>query len=446
MTLLPRSLLGRTALLIALLLVVGQLASTVLFRFYYDGVRGQQLATLAIERLTTIDTALALLPSSARAAFVADISRLQTVHVRPLTNTPVEIRARDEFTRAAYARLREEYGQAVRLGADSGGNALAWLALPRAAPMYWVGVPTSRLGRPFPWHRLTWLVVGIALGVLGAYWLVRRINRPLHELALAAKAIGRGQTPPLLPDNAPTELLPVFNAFEDMARDVQRLDHDRSLLLAGVSHDLRTPLARVRLALEMLDPADAELRASVIQDIEDMDAIITQFLAYVHDGNDEATTRGDLNALVAQVARRMGAGDGEIHLALAALPPIAFKPLAMQRLLTNLLDNAVRYAKSDIEVRTESADGTVLVRVLDRGPGIPAHERERLTQPFTRLAHAGSAGVGLGLAIVARIARAQGARFALLDRKDGGLEARLELPRDASPPDDAPPTGAPAPA
>ncbi len=432
MTLLPRSLLGRTALLIALLLVFGQVASTVLFRFYYDGVRGQQLASLAIERLTTIDTALASLPPSARGAFIADLSRLRSVHVQPLITAPTEVGARDVFTRAAYARLREEYGQAVRLGADPAGGALAWLALPRAAPAYWVGVPTSRLGRPFPWHRLTWLVVGIALGVLGAYWLVRRINRPLHELALAAQAIGRGQSPPPLPTNAPTELLPVFKAFEDMARDVQRLDHDRSLLLAGVSHDLRTPLARVRLALEMLDPADAELRASVIQDIEDMDAIITQFLAYVHDGNDEATIQGDLNALVAQVGRRIPAGDARIQLALAPLPAIAFKPLAMQRVLTNLLDNAVRYAHSDIDVRTESIDGVVRLRVLDRGPGIPAHERERLLQPFTRLAHAGSAGVGLGLAIVARIARAQGARFSLLDRDGGGLEARLELPLETS--------------
>lgn len=446
MTLLPRSLLGRTALLIALLLVLGQVATTVLFRFYYDGVRGQQFASLAIERLTTVDAALASLPPSSRAAFMTDISRLQSVHVQPLTKPPLEERVHDEFTRAAHARLREEYGHAVRLGGDPGGGALAWLALPRAAPMYWVGVPSSRSARPFPWHRLTWLVVGIALGVLGAYWLVRRINRPLRELALAAKVVGRGQAPPPLPRNAPTELLPVFNAFEDMARDVQRLDQDRSLLLAGVSHDLRTPLARVRLALEMLDPGDPELRASVIQDIEDMDAIINQFLAYVHDGRDEATTQGDLNALVTQVARRRVAGDRTVHLTLAPLPPIAFKPLAMQRLLTNLLDNAVRYAGSDIEVRTESADKRVLVRVLDRGPGIPAHERERLTQPFTRLAHTGSAGVGLGLAIVARIARAQGGRFALLDREGGGLEARVELPLDTTSSGDGPAAGAPAPA
>jgi two-component system osmolarity sensor histidine kinase EnvZ len=193
----------------------------------------------------------------------------------------------------------------------------------------------------------------------------------------------------------------------------------------------------------MLEPADAELRASVIQDIEDMDAIIAQFLAYVHDGKDEAMVDGDLNALVAQVARRVSAGDTHIRLALAPLPLIAFKPLAMQRVLTNLLDNAVRYATGDIDVCTESIDGAVRVRVLDRGPGIPAHERERLTQPFTRLAHAGSAGVGLGLAIVARIARAQGARFALLDREGGGLEARLELPATTVPASD---TAAAAPA
>lgn len=215
-----------------------------------------------------------------------------------------------------------------------------------------------------------------------------------------------------------------------LARDVQQLDRDRNLLLAGVSHDLRTPLARLRLAAELLEnTSDPVLRHDMIHDIEHMDGIISQFLAYVRHGSDEAARPGDLNRLLQELSERYSDAQGKITLHLAALPMIRFKPLAMQRLLSNLLENAWLHGNSEVEVHTQALPDRVVIKVLDRGPGIPESERQKMMQPFTQLASAREEkGAGLGLAIVDRIARLHRGKISLLSREGGGLEARLELP------------------
>jgi two-component system osmolarity sensor histidine kinase EnvZ len=215
-----------------------------------------------------------------------------------------------------------------------------------------------------------------------------------------------------------------------MAQDVAQLNRDRNLLLAGVSHDLRTPLSRVRLAVEMLaKDTDPELRQSMIQDIEDMDAIVSQFLGYVREGSDEAAGQGDLNHLIREVSERFSRRGKNISLHLQTLPAVSFKPLAMQRLLSNLLDNALRHGGPEIEIYTKQVTDSIIVKVSDSGPGIPEFERQRLMQPFTRLNPArGQVGAGLGLAIVDKIAKLHSGKISLLTRDGGGLEVRLELP------------------
>jgi two-component system osmolarity sensor histidine kinase EnvZ len=174
---------------------------------------------------------------------------------------------------------------------------------------------------------------------------------------------------------------------------------------------------------------DPELRQSMIQDIEDMDAIVSQFLGYVREGSDETTRQGDLNHLVREVSERFSRRGKNISLYLQTLPAVSFKPLAMQRLLSNLLDNAMRHGGPEIEIHTQRVADSIIVKVSDSGPGIPESERQRLMQPFTRLNPArGQAGAGLGLAIVDKITKLHGGKIFLLTRDGGGLEVRLELP------------------
>jgi len=253
----------------------------------------------------------------------------------------------------------------------------------------------------------------------------------LRELTRAAGQMGRGATPQPVTEKGPSETGTLAQAFNKMAADLKRLDDERVLLLAGVSHDLRTPLARIRLGLEMMgDESDEELKSGLVQDIEDIDAAIGQFLdfARLRDA-EEATPETDLNALVENVVSRNVHTGKPVRFSPGPVPPLALRPRAMQRLLGNLIDNALRHSGAEVEVLTGTEDGRAYIEVLDRGPGIPPDAAERMLQPFTRLDNARSgSGTGLGLAIVDRVARMHGGRVLLLPRDGGGLRARVALP------------------
>ena len=216
-----------------------------------------------------------------------------------------------------------------------------------------------------------------------------------------------------------------------MATDLQRADTDRALLLAGVSHDLRTPLSRIRLGVEMLDDkTDASLREGMVQDVEDIDAVITQFLDFARIAAEQSNLAElDLNELVHAVSERYQRQGKHVIARPGAVPLLKLQALAIQRLLTNLIDNALRHGGDAVEIETASDRAGVRLSVLDRGPGIPAADAERTLQPFTRLNEARSTpGSGLGLAIVDRIAKMHGGSVNLLAREGGGLEARVEFP------------------
>jgi two-component system osmolarity sensor histidine kinase EnvZ len=244
--------------------------------------------------------------------------------------------------------------------------------------------------------------------------------------------IGRGKTPPPVTVTGPSEIRTLSRAFEQMANDLQRTDQDRALLLAGVSHDLRTPLSRIRLGVEMLESgADQSLKEGMVQDIEDIDAVISQFLDFARvSAEHSALSETDLNEVVDATLERYRRQGNSVGARLdRGLPRLQLEPLAVQRLLSNLVDNALRHGGTQVEIETARGNGHVRLSVLDRGPGIAPSEAERMLQPFTRLNQARStSGSGLGLAIVDRIARLHGGSVRLLSRAGGGLEARVELP------------------
>ncbi len=427
MKLLPQTLLGRTALLIALILILSQVASTLLFRFYYDGLRAQRTADMVIANLSSIEAALEFLPAERQQIFLKRLAADQGIKIAPGAASPAGQEPSSDTLRDISERLKQRYGEASHLGLRDGDDPVFWVKL-SAPESYWIGMPLTGISKGFPWPRVQWLLVGGLLSLLGAYLVVQRINRPLYQLAQAAREIGKRNIP-LLPETGPAEIRRVCGAFNQMARDVQQLDQDRNLLLAGVSHDLRTPLARLRLAIELLEnTSDPALRQDMIQDIEDMDLIINQFLAYIRHGTDEAACPGDLNRLLHDLVERYTETGKHITLHLSPLPMIRFKPLAMQRLFGNLLDNALLHGNSEVEIHTLALSDDAIIKVLDRGPGIPECDRQRVLKPFIQLSARGESGAGLGLAIVDRIARLHHGKLSLLTREGGGLEAVLEIP------------------
>ena len=283
------------------------------------------------------------------------------------------------------------------------------------------------------WMVFTWMLLIGMLSTAAAWIFVRQLNRPLKVLELAARRVGQGYSIRLLDTGGPAEIAEVYRAFNQMAQDVEQANRDRALLLAGVSHDLRTPLTRMRLSTELLSSTDPELTDGMIRDIEDMDAILDQFMAFIRDGSSEAIEPDDINELIQEVVAPLNTGEEKVRLCLEPVPMIPLRRLSMKRVMTNLVDNALNHGGVGVEIcthMTRSANQSYLVvSVLDRGPGIDPTECEALFTPFTRGDRARSTkGTGLGLAIVKRIAEGHGATVQLLNRTGGGTEARLSFP------------------
>jgi two-component system osmolarity sensor histidine kinase EnvZ len=220
-----------------------------------------------------------------------------------------------------------------------------------------------------------------------------------------------------------------------MTEALQRAEAERVLLLAGVSHDLRTPLSRMRLAIEMLGAGDRAITDGMVQDIEDMDAIIDQFLDFARaDGGEAVEPQGDLNALIAEVVDRYARDGKAVNASCDELPPVPLRPMAIKRLVINLVENALRYAGTAVEIQVRRHGDRAVIAVLDRGPGIPVADANRMLQPFTRLesSRGGAKGAGLGLAIVQRIAAMHRGDVGLHARAGGGLEVRVTLPLTSS--------------
>jgi two-component system, OmpR family, osmolarity sensor histidine kinase EnvZ len=218
-----------------------------------------------------------------------------------------------------------------------------------------------------------------------------------------------------------------------MALQVQSLLANRTTLLAGISHDLRTPLARMRLALEMLpENANPKLVARLRNDVEEMNRLIGEFISFSRGLEKEATQLTDLNLLLRELAENAANEGHEVRVLPHAQCIRPVGPMALRRILSNLAGNAVRYgAGKAVEMECECAEGASVIRVLDRGPGIPAAEVENVFRPFYRLESSRSVatgGSGLGLAIARQLAEVNGWQIALLPRQGGGTEARLTIP------------------
>lgn len=437
MTALPRTLLVRTFLLISLLIFVAVAIWITLFALAEREPRARQLAQLTVSVANLTRAALVAAEPAKRLGLLRELVEREGVHlypaepddpVEPLPDRPVFALMRD----AVLAQL----GPRTRFAGAVFGQPGIWVSFTidgdspeDAGDEYWVMLPGEHAARQYPWHWLAWGGASLVLALLVAWLIVSRITQPLRALAAAAAEVGRGRHPAPLDERGSLELQQLAEAFNRMSHDLRRIDAERAEVLAGISHDLRTPLARLRLEAELSIP-DAAARDAVSADIEQMDAIIGQFLDYARGDGGEAPRTCDLDTLLAQAAAGLQRGTTTLRLEPGEVPPLALRPQAIARALGNLLENARKYGGGEIEACTRVVDGEAWVEIMDRGPGIPPEQVERLKRPFTRLegARSNATGTGLGLAIVERIARQHGGRLELLPREGGGLRARLCLP------------------
>jgi two-component system osmolarity sensor histidine kinase EnvZ len=414
--LLPRSVFGQLALVIALVLLGSGLLALLLGRELAVRPASEQL----LQAMDGFASVVEKLDRSEGSAEVVQQLRAAGLEVRQ--TPPPERRPRGApFLRELRERSVDQLGpgREIRLGRQQGRNVF-WLKLATREPI-WVSFALERRGQGVRRFSLLMLAGCVLLVWLAAAYFARRLVLPLRRLAQAAPGIVRGDPPQGL-DSGPREVVELAQALTRSSNDVRAAAEERAFMLAGISHDLRTPLTRVQFALELLPQTDPELRAGIDRDIGEIDAILTQFIAYARDGRDEPSEALDLTDICRSA---LAAADPGWQV---SLPDAAFmhgKPMALLRAVENLLINAQRHGAFPFALRLERQGDAWEIEVSDRGQGLSTEAVERVRQPFV---HAGeTGGSGLGLAIVDRVAHQHRGELRLVANTPQGLRAVLVL-------------------
>lgn len=259
--------------------------------------------------------------------------------------------------------------------------------------------------------------------------LVRQLNRPLRRLQNAANSFSKtGKAPYLETNHGPLEIRQVNQAFNQMIYTLDQTERERQIMLAGISHDLRTPLTRIRLSAEMMSDDDF-LKEGLIYDVEDMDTILNQFISYMRDGSDEEPQETNINILLQELVTQFKPLD--IRFSAQDVPLFRARSMSLKRLIGNLINNAKRYGAEPIELSAYLEDQQLKIIVADHGEGIPADQIDSLMQPFVRGEAARTIqGSGLGLAIVKRIVDIHQGQLEISNQIEGGLKVIISLPID----------------
>jgi two-component system osmolarity sensor histidine kinase EnvZ len=311
------------------------------------------------------------------------------------------------------------------------GDDLVWAEIPMGGFRLQIGFSPDRRGVEPLSVALVIFGAGAAIVLIASLLIVQRITRPLDAVAQSARRFRGGSVPEPLPETGPSELVTLARSFNTMASEISELISNRTTLLAGISHDLRTPLARMRLAVELLpEGTDPQLVARLSRNLEEMDALLSVTLQFARGLSGEDVTEVRLKSLLAGVLEHADLAGVSLHWRGDEELRLRIDPGALQRVLINLLENAARYAGGSVQLEVDARPGRVRLRVLDRGPGVPESQRERIFQPFYRLEASRSqhtGGSGLGLAIVKQLCEARGWHIEVEQREGGGAAFCLDL-------------------
>jgi two-component system osmolarity sensor histidine kinase EnvZ len=346
---------------------------------------------------------------------------------------------RRPFFKAWQAALQDNWKDALVIRYQQNANDMLWLQH-RTPPAFSLGFPAENLmGMTF--FLLADLVMAVVLSMIAAFLAARHLSRPLQTLAKTASRLGRDlQSVDIRPDG-PEEIRAVGLALNTLRCDLDHLIKEQEFLLAGISHDLRTPLARLRLIAEMLDTDAVALGESMKEDIEEMHLILQHFIELTRFNIEETEPWeiGDITPLLVDVAQKYQRAQIDLELFLDQIPPVRHKPLALRRLLYNLIDNGIKHGGGSVRVMAESTWDRVHLCIADQGPGLPSEmcNQEKRLNPSKK--ERGSSS-GLGLHIVQRIAKLHNADLKLFNGKQGGAEVVVTLQPYSELPYRAPPT------
>ena len=423
-----------------LLLIVASLTAWLQsYRVLERAPRAQTIAQQIVSIVNITRAALVYSDPFVRSELLSELAANEGVRIYPLEPDDKVVPLPDRpLIKLIERGIIEKLGTGTRLASNVDGVAGLWVSLSIADDDYWVYINRDPAARTYGTQWIGWAVVALLLSVLGAVIITRLINRPLAELSAASKQLGSGQHPAPLPETGPVEIRTVNESFNRMVVDLSKLEADRAVLMAGISHDLRTPLSRLRLELEMAQ-LPGSVRAAMVADIEQMDAIVRQFLDYARQAPQAPAEELDLTAAVVAAVSRVRI-DAEpatrVDLKLARDVSMRGYPIEIGRALDNLLTNAMRYGRDPqgelrVTVELTADDNRATVAVIDEGAGVSEQQISRLMRPFERgeSARSGVPGAGLGLPIVERIARMHGGELRLLANQPHGLRAELQLAR-----------------
>lgn len=432
MTLLPRTLFGRAALaLLVIFLAVQGTAIYFVWKTNVEPVRARSADDLAARIALAAQTWVEL-PPATRADYEIELSLRHNLELGKVAQPLPRQAPASAFGDLLEEALHRRAGQAVKL--KTGGDpAYLWLELKFGEHLLRVGFEKDRYELRAPLEAAGVFLAGGALTLLALLILARRMTRQLAEVARSAQIVGQGRTPERLPETGAEEMRQMAAAFNSMADEVRKLLENRTVLLSGISHDLRTPITRLRLALSMIDSDDTSMIRRMEGDLEEMGRLISEMLDFSKALQGAECVEVDLAAVLGELAADAArAGKVEWHAPDGVECRYAVGERALRRIVGNLLGNALRYGDGQgVELRLDCRQDGARIEVLDRGPGIPEAELERVFQPFYRLEGSrarDTGGSGLGLAIVRQLADAYGWSIGLLPRAGGGLRAELFIP------------------
>ncbi|MDN7497964.1 ATP-binding protein [Burkholderia gladioli] len=438
LTLVFGGLFWRTFLLIALLIAVSLAAWFQSFRVIEREPRAQRVALQLVAVVKLTRTALLYSDPDLRRALLQDLESNEGVRVYPRETTDkFKLQPDESLNRLIEHDIRSRLGDDTVIAQSVNDIPGVWISFKIDDDDYWVALDRDQLDTVTGLQWAGWGLFALALSLLGSAFITSLVNQPFSRLALAARKVGAGQMPEPLPERGMGVAAETNRSFNQMVRDLEQLDADRALMLAGISHDLRTPLARLRLETEM-SPSDQATKDAMVDDIEQMDRIIAAFIDYARPMQPRSLEPVDLSLVAHDVAARLANEEGvQIRTVLAPAAVIEADETDMRRVIGNLVENARKYglSRSDgiarITVETRASHARIEVIVRDEGPGIPDDQLPLVMRPFYRVdaARSKADGTGLGMAIVLRIVGRYRGTLKLRNRApEPGLEASIDFP------------------
>ena len=432
---------GRAFVLLFFIIIISLLFW--LFAFYkaQEEPRAEQIADRASTAYNIAYRSLRFVPIEHRPALVLDLATIGDTQVFPRELDDItELLPDSNFWHLIASKIRQSIDEPDFIIASSVNDVEGlWLSMKIDDELYWLLVRHPPLFDDLYKEWIHWTLIAVAIAILGSALLTLFANAPFKSLTKVIKSLGRGEQPPVLPtDRGPRELRELFTDINHMVEDLRQADSDRQIMLGGISHDLRTPLARMRLEIEMSEISE-ESKQAIDGDIAQINHCIGQLLEYSRPSDATLPKLINVSEVLAQLCERERSYtkdlQGEFSYQLENKLFAHISEINLQRIVGNLIENARRYGRTQageikVALRAYTQNKQVLIDVMDYGAGVNTEDIPRLLRPFARgdVARTGVSGAGLGLAICERLLKQVGGSLKLLPNKPNGLLCRIEIP------------------